>query len=1408
MADASFLQTNFLGGEFSPYMQGRADHKEYRSGLNRLRNAIAVEEGAATRRPGTRVCGLTRGGAAAALREFHFSQAHSYLMEFTDGYLRFWSGLAVATDAPTLNVISLDSGAMTETSVPHAWSTGDYVVFGLSGAMPSAESFAGVAILFGRQFTIEVSDATHFQIKDPLTGNYIDGSTLALGTIPLVVSRVHEVMTAYTNGIWATNRVVQDESVALILNGAVQPYQVTRTSDETATDFATFSYAASTFYDGPYLDPPTDGSYLTPSALTGAITLTATGATPFASTDVGRMVRLLSEPLDWASGTGYSAGDHVKYDGGYYTALASSTGAVPGTSFDKWAIDPSAALWSWGRITAVADSTHATLALAAADPQGIKAGGDLLYTHAIKTWRLGVYSDTTGWPTCGTFMEGRLWLAGATGNRVDSSMSLDTFWWSPTLKDGTVADNCGISAVLKSDSINRALWMVPDEQGMMMGTQAGEWLIRASNNNDPITPTSIQAKRISKFGSENIEPCTTPLAKIFVQRDGRNLIEYVRNRMMGSFQGINMSLKAKHFTESGIQEVAFQALTTPIIWLRNGDGELVGCTYRRDEMYAIDPVSFAGWHKHSLGTGRVIKSIQTGPSTNGDLDALSMVTFDPAKKAHFVEVLTDIFEQNDTIYDAWFLDGSVTPAGVERVTVDGIDYLRLYGLGMFAGDRQDVWVAGVDVGTFTISAEGIIDVPIDAAGSLLTSDLVQRVIDGSGYKYSSSFFHEKSKQAYVMTAEDNYTAAMAADWDDGTLSTAIYSVEQSSCGTAYDPTRRLLLYTMVHREDADGLTTNTTGHTLWDGRASILNGGAWNQNFNARLFVMTKDIDTGEVTSYDTFDPAETVPAGIGGGDGTWRRFVREAQYSGGNWPNVTDPRTGDFWIHAESCELYCFRAEDNYTQTLSPFFGVAAISNFVFPVVLTDDWMFAREEEALGVRTLHCIPRLRTADETTADELLAYASYTYPANSGDAWVNVTCSDHSGGFYLLTSSYTGPLSYTLYHFDPPTSAPHGGPVVGGGFTDVTPWAAGTGPNMDAQGYIGPGWIPAQSGKPSFLYFLPDRSVLVAITKQDDQYVDPFPGSDPNNTFFSCTNVDINAGTFDHHARFVTGYMTAEWEPTTDPLAAAYQLSDVREINSYLGCHSYAFDEDYTKRWIAFEVFAMSNGVSGDTRTVFVQYQFAFGSAPAVVQFIDEARWREFYPDYSQTYHQYDSVVSGDPTYPDDGVWDEGTKTFWFSGGQDQSLFFLNDAFTVRGGLGNTLSQNPPFLKMTFGPAVLPVCLGLTYTTQCQILRAVEPQQAGAQNGPALGKTRRTHQYAALVASTQGISFGTDFSKVRPALFESPGGTPYAANQLFSGVWWSQLEDDYSFDSMVCWTVTRPYPATVLSLSGFLHCQDR
>jgi hypothetical protein len=117
--------------------------------------------------------------------------------------------------------------------------------------------------------------------------------------------------------------------------------------------------------------------------------------------------------------------------------------------------------------------------------------------------------------------------------------------------------------------------------------------------------------------------------------------------------------------------------------------------------------------------------------------------------------------------------------------------------------------------------------------------------------------------------------------------------------------------------------------------------------------------------------------------------------------------------------------------------------------------------------------------------------------------------------------------------------------------------------------------------------------------------------------------------------------------------------------------------------------------------------------------------------------------------------------------------------------------------------------GFTYTSQGQIVRAVLPQETALPQ-PAIGTVRRTHMFAAHLygALTGKVSFGTKFTDMHPAKFQTPGGTKYTAGQMFSGIYQDTVEADSDFDNMLCWQVTRPVPLFVISLGMFLKTQGR
>jgi hypothetical protein len=121
---------------------------------------------------------------------------------------------------------------------------------------------------------------------------------------------------------------------------------------------------------------------------------------------------------------------------------------------------------------------------------------------------------------------------------------------------------------------------------------------------------------------------------------------------------------------------------------------------------------------------------------------------------------------------------------------------------------------------------------------------------------------------------------------------------------------------------------------------------------------------------------------------------------------------------------------------------------------------------------------------------------------------------------------------------------------------------------------------------------------------------------------------------------------------------------------------------------------------------------------------------------------------------------------------------------------------------------VPCNVGFSFTSQGQLLRPDTQEQTRSPAGPGLAKASRIHQFGALLSGTQGISFGTQFDKLHAANFKTLGGRAYTRLQLFTGVYWDTIEDNYGFDSMICWQITRPYPAAIASLTGFMEEADR
>jgi hypothetical protein len=141
------------------------------------------------------------------------------------------------------------------------------------------------------------------------------------------------------------------------------------------------------------------------------------------------------------------------------------------------------------------------------------------------------------------------------------------------------------------------------------------------------------------------------------------------------------------------------------------------------------------------------------------------------------------------------------------------------------------------------------------------------------------------------------------------------------------------------------------------------------------------------------------------------------------------------------------------------------------------------------------------------------------------------------------------------------------------------------------------------------------------------------------------------------------------------------------------------------------------------------------------------------------------------------------------------------------------ATNPLFTSAfvsSFGGSML-VIAGFNYICQGQIVRPARQEESGTRGGPGFGRKRRASHYLLGLVDAQGLYIGTDFTRLNVVTLTSGADwtfamAPLAANVMKTGLQATTLTDDYSYDSMVCWQVPGPFPATIACLSDILQTQ--
>lgn len=199
-----------------------------------------------------------------------------------------------------------------------------------------------------------------------------------------------------------------------------------------------------------------------------------------------------------------------------------------------------------------------------------------------------VWSNARGWPRCGCFFGGRLWMAG--------TKSLPNTVWAS--RAGAFSDfnskkidvDYGISATTDTDDVPAFINIFPGRHLQLFST-AAEFYIPISET-EPVTPENIVLRRTSSRGCKpGLRVFDVDGATHFVQRFGKALREFIFADVELAYQANNISLLASHLMRDPVGFALRRSSSTEDAdyeFMPNRDGTMtVFCTLRTQEVNAM-----------------------------------------------------------------------------------------------------------------------------------------------------------------------------------------------------------------------------------------------------------------------------------------------------------------------------------------------------------------------------------------------------------------------------------------------------------------------------------------------------------------------------------------------------------------------------------------------------------------------------------------------------------------------------------------------------------------------------------------------------------------------------------------------------------------------------------------------------
>ncbi len=524
--------------------------------------------------------------------------------------------------------------------------------------------------------------------------------------------------------------------------------------------------------DGPFRAINTSAITLTPSGLTGDITLTASRRL-FKSSNVGSLFKITSigqrvtasisgadqwsdyikvvgigatqrsfnvvrsnigsntvtlqrsvgEPGAWVDVASYTTNGTIAFNDAldnqtiYYRIGIKAGGYSSGTT-DVELNYANGGLTGIARVTAYTSETQVSAAVLA--PMGGTTGSS--------DWSEGEWSPRRGYPSACVLHDGRLWFGGKT--KIIGSVS-DAF---ESFDEETEGDSAPINRSIGQGPVDNINWMVSLAR-LLLGTDGQEWSVRSNSLDEPLTVENFTMKSPSTQGSAEVGAVKLDDTALFVDKSSTTLYMMTNNSAdisygYGDYASKNLCEIVPEIGQSGILRLAVQRRPDTRIHCLLGNGKVgVLISQPAEEVLCWLLVETSG----------TVEDIVVLPGQVED--------------EVFYQVARTVNGNTVRYLEKWAMESECQGGTVNKqadcfVIYDDVSTTTISGLSHLEGRQVVVWGNGKDLGTYTV-----------ASGAITVSEAVTDAV--IGLKYES--WYKSSKLAYAADGGTALTIKKKAD---------------------------------------------------------------------------------------------------------------------------------------------------------------------------------------------------------------------------------------------------------------------------------------------------------------------------------------------------------------------------------------------------------------------------------------------------------------------------------------------------------------------------------------------------------------------------------------------------------------------------------------------------------------------